>query len=339
MRSPVVDHQAHWYPPAYFESVLERSTPPSARKLDDETYVYVDYQGIEQLCTPKFHSLEVHLADMDEHGIDISVLSPNLLAEVSRVEVEQAVDTLEILNSETARAQRAHPTRLVGLAMLPLQDPDAAVEVLDRAARVHELAGVCMLSNVAGGPIVNDGLFRVYRRIEELNLPIFLHPSHSSVVDEVGYGPTIAVGLGWMFETAAAALSLVYGGVLDACPDLIVVHPHLGGALPAVVDRVVECEIGVSPSHGLRDYLRRNFYVDTVQKTRGAAHLALDTYGVDHVVFGTDYPWVTRQGSRAATEDAVTAAEFQQVLGNRVPNLRLPPAAQDDPTRSRAANA
>jgi predicted TIM-barrel fold metal-dependent hydrolase len=212
--------------------------------------------------------------------------------------------------------------------MVPPQDPDAAIEVLGRAVDQHKLAGVCLLSNIAGAPIVNERMVRVYRRIEELGLPLFLHPSHSSVVDDLGYGPTIEVGLGWMFETAAAALSLVYDGVLDACPDLIVVHPHLGGALPAVVGRVVECEIGLKPRYPLRTYLRRNFYVDTVQKTRGAAELATGTYGLDRLVFGTDFPWITRASSTDATKEALGPERFERVLENGVPNLHLPPARE-----------
>jgi predicted TIM-barrel fold metal-dependent hydrolase len=323
-RTPIVDHQAHWYPTAYLESILERDEPPYARAADGDSYVYVDDLGAESLCPPAYHSLEAHLADMDEHRVDVSVISPNLVGEVSRVPLQDAVERLEFLNAEVSRAQREHPGRLVGLAMLPMQDPDAAIEVLERAIGEHDLAGVCLLTNIARGPIVGDGLLPVYRRIEELGVPLFLHPSHSSVVDGVGYGPTIEIGLGWMFETAAAALSLVYGGVLDACPDLVVVHPHLGGALPAVVDRVVECEIGADIRHDLRSYLRRNFYVDSVQKTLAAAPLAVDTYGLERIVYGTDFPWITRASSYEATAAALPSDEFERVLANGVPNLRVP---------------
>jgi predicted TIM-barrel fold metal-dependent hydrolase len=324
MRTLVVDHQAHWYPPAYFDSIAESSAPPQSFRDSGDTYVFVDESGVSHQCPPSFHSLEAHIADMDRNGVDVSVISTNLVGDLSRLPIDDAVCRLELLNSEVSRVQRAHRDRIVGLAMLPMQDPDAAVQVLDRAISEHDLAGVCMLSNIAGAPIVDESLTPVYRRIEELGVPIFLHPAHSSVVDCVGYGPTIEIGLGWMFETAAAALSLVYGGVLDTCPDLTVVHPHLGGALPAVVDRVVECEIGVTHERGLRDYLRRNFYVDTVQKTPAATRLAIDTYGIDRVVIGTDFPWVTRQGSLEATKAVLDSTELEQVLTNRVPNLRVP---------------
>jgi predicted TIM-barrel fold metal-dependent hydrolase len=320
----VVDHQAHWYPPAYFDSIAESVAPPRSLRDEGDTYVFVDELGVRHSCPPSFHSLETHIADMDRSGVGVSVISTNLVGDVSRLPVDDAVSRLELLNSEVSRVQRAHPERIIGLAMLPMQDPDAAIEVLDRAVADLDLAGVCILSNIAGAPIVDQSLTPVYKRIEELGIPIFLHPAHSSVVDGVGYGPTIEIGLGWMFETAAAALSLIYGGVLDTCPDLTIVHPHLGGALPAVVDRVVECEIGVRLENRLRDYLRRNFYVDTVQKTPAAVRLAIETYGIDRLVMGTDFPWVTRDGSIEATRAALDATQLEQVLANRVPNLRMP---------------
>lgn len=322
----VVDHQAHWYPAAHLDALLEQERFPRTTRAGDGAYSFDDGVADITMCPPSFHDLDAQIADMDAHGIDVAVVSTNLTGEVSRLPVEDAVSTLELLNAELARAQSRHPSRIVGLAMLPMQDRDAALQVLDRAVGEHGLAGVCVLSNVAGRPIVGEGLLDVYRRIEELDVPLYLHPSHLSVVHGAGYHVPIDIGLGWMFETGAAALSLVYGGVLDACPDLVVVHPHLGGALPALVDRVVECEQVVDVRHDLRTYLRRNFFVDSVQKTPGALTLAIETYGLERIVYGTDYPWIDRSSSHDSIASQLGPERFERILGNIVPNLALPGA-------------
>jgi predicted TIM-barrel fold metal-dependent hydrolase len=133
-----------------------------------------------------------------------------------------------------------------------------------------------------------------------------------------------------MFDTTAAALGLVYSGVLDACPELVVIHPHLGGTMPYVVDRVVECEINVSIERPLRDYLKRHFYVDTVSRTPGALGLASETYGASRVLYGTDYPWITRAGSRQYVDDNLDESWLRAVLHeNRVDVLKLPGDASD----------
>jgi predicted TIM-barrel fold metal-dependent hydrolase len=86
----------------------------------------------------------------------------------------------------------------------------------------------------------------------------------------------------------------------------------------------VECEIAAQLRFDLHTYLRRNFIVDTVQKTPGAAGLAADTYGLERIVYGTDYPWIDRRGSWDASRNAFGQADFESILANEVPGLRVP---------------
>jgi predicted TIM-barrel fold metal-dependent hydrolase len=321
---PIVDHQAHWYPRSYVESLIDRDGYPSARR-QGPNLLYESAVGESWLLSPRYTDLDVQLADMDAHGVDVALTSANLPGEVSRLDLEQAVQTLDVLNDELAAAQRRHPDRIVGLCMLPMQDADAALQVLDRAIEQLGLKGVCLLSNIAGRPIVAPDLLRVYRRIEELGVPLFLHPSHTSVAAGAVLSPTIEIGLAWMFDTAAAALALIYGGVLDACPGLTVVHPHLGGALPYVTGRVADCEITGNAEHDLMSYLRTRFFVDCVQSTPGALAFAMEIYGVDRILFATDFPWADRSGSRAYLKNDLDPDAVDRVLyRNRLPQLALP---------------
>lgn len=320
----IVDYQAHWYPRSYVESLLGRDTFPRARREGGDL-LYEHLPGEVSRLGPGYVDLDVHLADMDANDIDVAVISPNLLGEVTRFEPAEAEQICERLNEEVAEAQREHPDRIVGLAMLPMQDPERALRVLDRAIGEHRLKGVCVLSNIAGKPIVRPELLSVYRRIEELGVPLFLHPSHTSVAAGGVLGPTIEIGLAWMFDTAAATLALIYGGVLDACPRLTVLHPHLGGVLPYVTGRVIEDEIGVSTEHDLLTYLRTRFYVDCVQATPGALRLAIETYGAERVLYGTDFPWVQRPSTRSYVDDNLEPDMLEQVLyRNALPGLALP---------------
>jgi predicted TIM-barrel fold metal-dependent hydrolase len=322
--APIVDYQAHWYPRSYVESLVGRDAYPRAR-WDDGDLLYEHRLGDLWRLGPDFVDLDVHLGDMDANGVDVAVISANLLGEVGRLDVEEAVQITERLNEEVAAAQQRHPDRIIGLCMLPTQDAEAAIQVLDRAIEGLRLKGVCLLSNIGGRPIVEPDLMRLYRRIEALRVPVFLHPSHTSVAVDSVLGPTVEVGLAWMFDTAAAALALIYGGVLDACPDLTIVHPHLGGVLPYVTGRVIEDEIGVDVEHDLMTYLRTRFFVDCVQKTPGALPLAIATYGPERILYGTDFPWVPRPSTRAYVEDNLSPPLVEQVLHRNVlPGLELP---------------
>src|SRR5262245_40933765 len=224
---------------------------------------------------------------MDAHGIDVAVKSANLIGDVDGMEISAARESLELVNEEMARAQREHPDRIVGTAMLPMADADAAVETLDRAVGELGLRAVCILSNVGGRLLGSAEDLPIFRRIEEHRLPVFLHPAHHSIASASGLPSIIEVGIGWMLDTSAAALSLVYGGVLDRCPSMTVVHPHLGGTLPYLVGRVELCEAWetLTNEHPLRHYLRNRFYIDSVGVTPSALPLAIELYGIERTLF------------------------------------------------------
>lgn len=85
-----------------------------------------------------------------------------------------------------------------------------------------------------------------------------------------------------MYQTAAAALELIDGGVFDAVPDLAVVHPHLGGVLPYVAGRISGLG-GGKAQHPIEHYLKTRFYIDTAASTPAALTLA--------ILFATDHPF------------------------------------------------
>lgn len=133
-------------------------------------------------------------------------------------------------------------------------------------------------------------------------------------------------GLSWTYQTALIALGLVDGGVFDAVPDLVVVHPHLGGVLPYVSERISPLP-GSRAKHRLEDYLRTNFYVDTAAGNPGALRLAIETYGIERVVFATDYPFYPMRSVRSWVENAVGPLAARRIYDNRIPGLRLPAPA------------
>jgi predicted TIM-barrel fold metal-dependent hydrolase len=92
--------------------------------------------------------------------------------------------------------------------------------------------------------------------------------------------------------------------VLDAVPDLVVVHPHLGGVLPYVAERIGLLG-GSKAEHPIEHYFKTNFYVDTAAGNPGALRLAVEAYGIDRVVFATDYPFYDMSSVRQQVEDTL----------------------------------
>ena len=323
----VVDCQCHWYPRAFFEYCLPRTHHPLCRR-DGDGFVYELTPDVPLSFAPEQIDAERVLDTLEPIGIDVLITSSESLGLTTWTTAEEC-EGARVLNEAKAAAQRAYPGRFFGLATLPMQDPAAAVEEVDYAIDKLGLVGVCVGSNVGGRPIVGPELLPVYQGIERHGVPLFLHPTTSLAANRLQYGMEFI--LGWMFDTSIAALSLVLSRTMDACPDLTVVHPHLGAMLPYLAGRV-DFEY-TTPWGGNEplpeppsDYLRR-FYTDTVSDNPAALALALDFYGDERVLFGSDYPWWPPQRGLDFVRETLDGARLQQVLADNAQGiLALAPA-------------
>lgn len=320
--SLVVDHQVHWYPRAAVEKLRGRSRYPKVERGADGGYVlWLDEGASQPLMDRLTVDVEEHLAQATEAGVDVLVFGPATMGEVLQLPGREAAELLDNIHVEYAAAQRAHPDRLACLAALPMQDPAVALEVLDRAIGELDLRGVSFLTTFDEQlPLVADETLAVFARIAELGVPLFLHPGFRSSTRIGTHSPREEFGLAWTYQTALVALRLVDEGVLDAVPDLTVVHPHLGGVLPYVAERVGLLG-GGRAEHPLEHYLRTRFYADTACGNPGALRLAIQRYGIERIVFASDHPFLPMTETRRYLEEGDDA---HQIYANRVPGLRLP---------------
>ena len=223
----MIDHQMHWYPRSYFESILDRTRFPRARRDGADGYLFQSSpEQTEWRIAPPYYDLDAALAQAAADGIEAAVISPNLIGDVTWYELGEARETLALLHEEYARAQARLASRFIGLCMLPLQDTAAAIETLDHAIVELGLRGVLMNVAPAGRALVSELTLPVFERIEQLGVPVFLHPANRSLVWDFAapFGRLAESGLGWMFDTSLAALSLITSGTLDRFPRLVVVR-------------------------------------------------------------------------------------------------------------------
>jgi aminocarboxymuconate-semialdehyde decarboxylase len=326
----VVDYQAHWYPRSCVEALAGRSAYPKAERTADGGYVYLVDDGVSQPQMDKLTmDLEEHLARADAAGIGKLVFGPATLSEVLHLPAREAADLLDRVHEEYAAAQRAYPDRVAGLAALPMQDPAAALEVLNRAVGELGLRGVSLLTVNEGRPLASDDTLAVFARIAELGVPVFLHPALRSATVDRTRTFREEVGLAWMYQTALAALQLIDSGVLDAVPGLVVVHPHLGGVLPYVAGRISPLP-GSKAEHPIEHYLKTRFYADTAAATPAALDLAVRAYGADRLVFATDHPFGPMTALRRYVENNLPPQTASRIYANRIPGLSFPVRQRQD---------
>ncbi|MBI3456908.1 MAG: amidohydrolase [Candidatus Rokubacteria bacterium] len=290
-REPVVDIHAHFVPEGYLRLIETEGQAHGLhlRAGPDGPFIMIGRVPIGPI-TSAYHDLDRRLQAMDAQGVTIHALSlmPPM---VYWADAALGQRLARLVNDVMAEAVRAHPDRLVGLATLPLQAPEAAVVEVERAVTELGLRGVYLGTNVRGTDLDDPTLLPVFARIAALGVPVFLHPLNVLGGGRVGayYLHNL---LGNPFDTAVAAARLVFGGVLDRFPSLRVCLPHAGGAFPYLVGRLdrgyrvrAECRHLPRPPSA---YLER-FCFDTITHSPDALRYLIGLVGAERVMLGSDY--------------------------------------------------
>jgi aminocarboxymuconate-semialdehyde decarboxylase len=310
----VIDTQAHWYPRPLFEAYVESDGFPGCRREGD-SYAVEMLPGQWTSLPVHFVELELQLETMRAAGVDVVVSSSGSFGDVDALPVGQAKEVAIAVNEERAAAE-ARFEGFLGLASIPWQDAAAAVEVLDDAVSRLGLRGVLIHSNIVGRPVDSPDLRPVYERMSELGVSLFLHPGRTLLephVRDLG----LEVILSYMFDSSLAALRLVLSGILDGL-SLDVIHPHCGATLPYLAGRIDHAyakpwalgrELDRPPSERLTD-----FYTDTMCQSPETLAYAKSFYGVEHLLYGSDYPYFQPAESLAFVRGCLEDSEAQAVL-------------------------
>jgi aminocarboxymuconate-semialdehyde decarboxylase len=319
----IIDSQTHWYSRTLWEAYLDLEEYPRCKR-DGDGFAYELAPGRWFPIAPIFYDLDLQMETFGSMGVDTIVSSSASFGDVDRLEPRKARETAIALNEERAEAERTHEGRFYGLATVPWQDTDAALEVLDDAASRLGLRGVLVHSNVDGVPLDAEERRPIFARIAELGVPLFLHPARSLGEQQLrDYGLEYLVG--FMFDTSTAALRLVLSGIVADNPDLRIVHPHCGAALPYLAGRIdhshskpysLGAPLPVAPSDQLR-----GFYTDTVCQSVDTLDFARSYYEDGHVMYGSDFPYFEPPTELQFVRDSVPEAELDGVLRGNVAAL------------------
>ena len=286
-------------------------------------------------------ALDIHdrrLREMDEHGVEMMILSLNAPAIQAIPDVARADAIARKANDYLAEQVRKRPERFQGLAALPMQDPELATNELRRCVQDLGLKGAL----VNGFSQINDKDSAAYydlahywpfwEAVESLDVPFYLHPRNPLASQTRIYdGHSWLLGPSWAFgqETAVHALRLMGSGLFDEYPRLKIILGHLGENLPYSVWRVDNCNGWVEGRHNypaqkkIADYFYANFYLTTSgnfhTQTLIAAMMEL---GADKILFSIDWPF--ENVSHAADWfDRVPISEADRLKIGRTNALKL----------------
>jgi aminocarboxymuconate-semialdehyde decarboxylase len=284
---------------------------------------------------PRLTSVEARLTDMDRLGIDIQAISPAPHQYYYWAEPDLGLQAARLANDGIAQIVYSNPRRFVGLGTVPLQAPDLAVRELERMVKQLGFRGVEIATNVAGTELSEPQFRKFFAKAQELGVLVFMHPLGTSEGARLTQHYFVNV-IGHPFESTVAVSHLIFGGVLDDCPDLKVCVAHGGGYLPSYVGRMdhahsarEDCRLNIRslPS----SYLKKNFYFDTVVFTTHQLEYLVAQYGSEHVLLGTDYPYDMGEADPVGFVNGAQALSEQDraaILGGNAARLLGIPAAE-----------
>lgn len=289
-----IDVHTHYLPEPFRQRLREWDEAVRIEDRDGQPFV-VHTTGSFPLF-PGFRDSEARVTWMDENNVDYtlaSVSTPN--PNEGPFSVEQSTELVKAINDGYAAVQEEYPDRFGGLGPLPLRDPDAALEEVDRIVDLG-LKGIMIPTTVRGTKLSAPELEPVFDRVDEVDLPVFLHPGRNALSHELNDDE-------WMFnpltvfptETTHQLGRLIFDGFFDR-HDFDLVVSHMGGALPYLVGRLergrdqFRSDSDQTPARPIREYIQE-FYYDTISFHPPAIEAAIDTVGLDQILFGTDYPF------------------------------------------------
>ncbi len=270
---------------------------------------------------------EGRLKELDAVGFTVQVLSlPSAGADL--LPPREGVRWAQDVNERIASRVAAHPQRYAGFAHLPLTDPDASADELERAVTQLGFKGALVSGATEGRYLDHRSFEPLLARAEHLDVPIYLHPAaspkpvrdalYAGLPGDLSFWMSVS-GWGWHSDTAVHVLRLLLSGSLDRHPNLKIIIGHLGEGLQIMLPRLDQQFHQFGGFTGIpSEILRKHVWVSTSGFFFLPSFMAtLDAFGADRILYSVDYPFGSLERGRAFLEEIPVDAETLAKVAHR----------------------
>lgn len=265
---------------------LDHHKPCCARMMVGDKF----FREIEDNCW----SAEKRIHECDHHGVHVQVLSTIPVMFSYWAQPKHCLEVSKFLNDHIAEIVQRYPKRFIGLATIPLQDPQLAIEEMERCMKMG-FRGIQIGSHVNDWNLNAPELFPVFEAAERLGAAIFVHPW-----EMMGQEKMQRYWLPWLVgmpaETSLAICSMIFGGVFERLPNLKVAFAHGGGSFPSTIGRIqhgFDCRpdlVAIDNPFPPKKYIGK-FYLDSLVHDESMLKYLVEIFGANKIALGSDYPF------------------------------------------------
>jgi predicted TIM-barrel fold metal-dependent hydrolase len=322
-----VDMHFHWGPKGFADVLRQRSSKPMIRRGDDGAD-YFESNFSSTRLPGDFDDVNKRLAEMDKNGVQRAVLSMSPVTGIEALPLQDALPLARAYNDAVAATCAEHPDRFSAFAILPVGNISAAVTEFER---VMDMPGVI------GAVLPGDG-FLSKKRAERF-APLFEAANRRNAVFLVHYGklpddpesPKIDASdnprdrygtLDMQSRLSSNMVTFCMTDFLKPYPNVTVMSHNLGGNIAFEVDRMDHRTLCDKPGEELPSHRIKAapVIVDCNSLSGRAIELAVQVYGAEKIVFGSDGTDFGMDWTQKAIAGArITDAEKRAILeGNAI---------------------
>jgi aminocarboxymuconate-semialdehyde decarboxylase len=236
--------------------------------------------------------LEARLRLMDRAGVEMQVLSacPQL---PYGEDGQKAARAASFVNDQYADLVQRLPDRFRAFAALPMPHLQESLREMGRALDELRMAGMAMNTTVLGRALVEPEYEPVFAELNRRGAVLYLHPAGNSACSPLIANYHLTWMVGAPVEDTISIMHLITRGIPARYPDIKIINSHLGGALPMLLQRADDQYLWEAPdTPEPPSVAARRMWYDTVGHGHvPALRCAVDSFGADRLLLGTDFPY------------------------------------------------
>jgi aminocarboxymuconate-semialdehyde decarboxylase len=311
--------------------IIPKNIPSFSDKFGGGEFITLDHhcagKAWMMLGKQKFREIEENcwdakcrLKQMEEHGIDMQVISTIPVMFNYHCEPAQTLEICRFLNDDIAATCKEHPGKFAGLGTVPMQDTSLAIKELAHCMDIG-LRGVQIGSNVNNENLGEEKFNEFFAACESLGAAVLVHPWNM-----MGQEHMKKYWLPWLVgmpaEVSRALCSMIFGGIFEKFPKLKVCFAHGGGSFFYTLGRIEHGWetrpdlVAIDNPNNPRKYLGA-FWVDSHVCDQRMLSYVVDMAGANRVMQGSDYPFPLGEEipGELVRESQLDQKAKEQVLG------------------------